>query len=306
MAFEIGTAANSNDLLDKLVAFLTTNSGLTSIGQQWTVLRDATPPFGGVVATREVQFRAPGLSGTEEWYSSICSFESVASDIYNWQLLGGVGYLGSVDVHTQPGRSAYQYLHLVNSAIPYWFVANGRRVIIVAKISTTYQHAYIGAYLPYATPTQVPYPMFVGGSSQNNLFRWSNNGVTHKSYVDPSQYSSSAYHVDGQWLRPANTNTSTPAGRIYGMSMSPYEGGGWTRETWVKIRDNVDGSYTLFPIQISLENPKNMLGELDGVYAVSGFNNASENIIQVDGVDHLVVQDIFRTDRYNYCAVALA
>lgn len=307
MAVQIGTAGNYLDLLDQLIVFLTTNSTLAAAGQTWQVKRDANPPALGHSGMREVQLMAPGLSGTEQWYSSIMAYENTLTDIYNWQLLGGVGYLASVDVDNQPGRSAYQYLHLVNSAIPYWFIANGRRVIVVAKISTTYQIAYIGAFLPYATPTQVPYPMFVGGSSSTSTFRWSNNSVTHKSFFDPSQYSSSVYYPDGTWQRPYNTNTNTPASRQQFINMSPYEGSGYTREVYTLLRDNVDSSYSMYPIQITMTSPaNNVLGELDGMYATSGHNTASENLITVGGVDHLVVQDIFRTDRYNYCAIALA
>lgn len=41
MAYQTGTASNHVDLLDKLVAFLSTNSTLVGLGQEWEVLRYA-------------------------------------------------------------------------------------------------------------------------------------------------------------------------------------------------------------------------------------------------------------------------
>jgi hypothetical protein len=46
-------------------------------------------------------------------------------------------------------------------------------------------------------------------------------------------------------------------------------------------------------------------GEIDGVYAVSGFNNASENTVTIDGIPYLVVQNLHRTARYYYAAIKL-
>ena len=48
-----------------------------------------------------------------------------------------------------------------------------------------------------------------------------------------------------------------------------------------------------------------LFGELDGCYHISGFNNAVENIITVDGVDHLVVQNVHRTGVEDYWALRL-
>ena len=48
------------------------------------------------------------------------------------------------------------------------------------------------------------------------------------------------------------------------------------------------------------------LGEMEGCYCVPGYANAVENIINVGGVDHLVVQDVFRTGYSDYWALKLA
>lgn len=48
------------------------------------------------------------------------------------------------------------------------------------------------------------------------------------------------------------------------------------------------------------------LGELDGMYSVPGYGNSVENIITANGVDHLVVQDVYRTGYSDYWALKLA
>ena len=50
---------------------------------------------------------------------------------------------------------------------------------------------------------------------------------------------------------------------------------------------------------------ENIFGDFEGVFYVSGQGNASENIVQIDGIDHLVVQSAFRSDVGNYAAFAL-
>ena len=42
-----------------------------------------------------------------------------------------------------------------------------------------------------------------------------------------------------------------------------------------------------------------------GAHSVPGFGTASENLIDVDGVDYLVVQNVFRTANNEYAAIAL-
>lgn len=309
MAVEIGTASGHLDLLDRLVAFLTTNPALVAANQQWTALRNITPAFDnadGLNGQQEVVLKGPGLAGVDEFFFGITAFKSDALDYYNWSMKGLVGYLGTVGHANQPGQSGSRFLHLWNQPIPYWFIASGRRVIIVAKISTVYQTAYLGAYLPYATPSQYPYPMLCGGSSSFANYRWSSVERMHRAFFDPNQSSLAVYYPDGSWLLPANFDPQDSS-RPDWPNVGPYNGSDASqRDAITRIRDNIDGSYSTLPIRISTITPPAVLGELDGMYYVSGHNNASENIVQIDGVDHLVVQNTFRTERYNYAAIRLS
>ena len=44
---------------------------------------------------------------------------------------------------------------------------------------------------------------------------------------------------------------------------------------------------------------------MDGIHHVSGRGNVSENIIQANGIDHLVVQNVYRSTNASYFTMAL-
>lgn len=63
------------------------------------------------------------------------------------------------------------------------------------------------------------------------------------------------------------------------------------------------GDYGLYAMQIC--DASNLYGFLDGVYFISGFNNAAENTVSIASVDYLVVPNIWRTGFKDYMAVKL-
>jgi hypothetical protein len=69
----------------------------------------------------------------------------------------------------------------------------------------------------------------------------------------------------------------------------------------------LDGGYLLSPVIVHFTSPsKYIFGELDGIYHVSGFSNASANVITIGSDDYLVVQNVYRNTIGDYCAVKLA
>lgn len=72
------------------------------------------------------------------------------------------------------------------------------------------------------------------------------------------------------------------------------------------------GSYLLTPVTMVSSDyvggtvyPLGVWGVMDGVFHVPGYNNNPENIVQVGGVDHLVVPNVNRTSNNSYFAMAL-
>lgn len=314
MAFESGTATDHEDLLDKLVTFLTTNVDLTNAGQAWSVIADRAEPlqeFEGNPADRVVYFQGPGLAGLDEIHVNISTYKNTGGDYFNWAINGSTGFNASEISSNQPGaRTSDCAMLLWDSTIPYWFVANGRRFIVVAKVSTVFESLYGGFILPHATPAEFPYPLFLGGTHFEMDSRWSATDPAHKAFWNPTRDGSSGAGASataglrttgGDWQLFGNYGNQfdTTLGQIAKV---------WPYATWVADqRDTFNASdYVLLPLTLhSSENEGNVYGEIDGVFYVSGFSSASENIITIAGEDYLVVQNTFRTAVNHYAAVKL-
>lgn len=320
-SIEIGTATDYSDLLDKLVTFATGTA-------LWTELENTSD---------KVVLQGEG-SGSEEIIVAIQKYANVGSDIYGWNLNGYTGWVDGLTFVNQPGAipntpvgSAHPRMPLWDDSIPYWFNVNSRRIIVVAKVSTVFVMCYLGFILPFATPGQYPYPLFIGGTT------WAGSGSsTRFSSVNaddqmfwrggvPSSITGSANASfklrtpSGVWRSRNNqvdfdySNTSISEKDMEGMwpYIGPSDLATAGNSFWVDYRrPNLDGTYTLTPIKyIDATTPvtdANVWGELDGIFHVTGSGNSSENIITVDGVDYLVVQNIFRSDVGNFCAVRLS
>ncbi len=124
----------------------------------WTVLR-----YDDVSFERELILKGVGYSGTEEIFVGFRTYHDIGADYYN--LLAGVftGYVSSNSFDTQPNA----YLSGIpghNNRIDYWLTVNPQRIALGMKVGTpVYESAYVGKILPYAPPTQYPYPVVCAG-----------------------------------------------------------------------------------------------------------------------------------------------
>jgi hypothetical protein len=289
--------------------FTTTQGDMKAAGDEWEYLgRASGQTTGGWV-------RGRGLTGSESIYVGMGAANFVSVDAYNINIAGSLGFNPSFSFIEQVGKSPQAVSCFWNTSTPYWIVANGQRLVVVGKVSTTYHAFYAGKILPYATPSQYGYPVYIGCETSAVTTRWSNNDGAFRHFTDPGV--SSSCHLcfpDGSWQAFSNFsqsqfNTENPS--TAGRSIWPYMGDGSTATTvsttLQTLRENIDGSYTLMPLILSSTLPsRQVLGEIDGCYYVSGSNNAAENIITIDGQDYLVVQNIFRTSRWHYWALKLA
>jgi len=301
MAYTTGTATDYLDLLSKLDAYL--------VAQGWTqkATSSSTYALSGDTVAAEYYWMAPGLSGTEQIYVQARAYYNTVGNYYNWELRGAQGYLGSNSFSGQPGVSPPSYLYLQNSSIPYTFIVNGQRVIIIAQVSTVYETAYMGKILPYGTPGQYPYPVFIGGSGYDQSRRFSDNSSFHHGFFDPVN----AYicQPGGAWTQVANW---TPGGGQAGagsgimVNIGPWyiQGSSNTRTNW--LTNNLDGSYSVMPGMLVESTPAQLLGEFDGVAFVTGYSNGAANTISIGGTNWTVVPDTFRSSADDYAAIALS
>ena len=318
-AVATGTATDYKNLLSLLRTFLTTHTDLVnaSPSQTWTEMRWDTPD------EYELIVKGPGLAGDDEIYVGIQTYKNEGEDYYNWRLQGFTGYLAGAAFDLQPGAIANTppSLALHNNAIPYWFVATGRRFVVVARVSSVYEACYLGFLMPFGTPSQLPYPLTVGGSiigGTNSGYRYSTQMVSHRQFVSPGAYgtsntdsainfSSTLMLLHGDWIALRNYYGISGEGAQsrLGCETWPY-GDSLTNDTWALMRNNMDGSYPGFPIQAYQETPgDNVFGELEGCLAVPGFGLAAEDIITIGGVSHLVIPNVYRSGASDWWALAL-
>lgn len=305
-----GTATDYNDLLNQFRTFVTTDATLVSLGQNWTEEKYNNTPYNVVdngqtnQVIAETYLKAPGLSGAEAIYMQLQCFQNTGNNMFNWRLRGAVGFLSSADWFNQPGASPDQYAYMWNQPITFWFVANGQRAIIVAKVSTIYVPIYIGKFLPYGTPSQYPYPLFIGGTGNatdslaNANLRFSDSSTEHRSFFDPA---AALYcHPDGSWQHLSNWVGGFGTTNI----IWPWNFSITARQRFNFLDVNLDGSYSVFPARFVVTSPSlNVLGEFDGVGFVTGFSNASENQLTIGPDTWFVFQDTFRNALDNFCAI---
>lgn len=295
-------------------AFIAGDQFVFAVAPPWTSLRR--------VSASEMIWQAPGNGGLDAIIVGAKIFFDVGTDYYNWRLGGFTAYNAGSPFNQQPGYPGLSgqtrpspVLTLWNSAIPYWIVANGRRVIVVAKISSVYVSCYLGLMTSYMAPGAFPLPLVVGGNQSWNTepastspnWRWSYAGVEMRNYAIPfaAQLSSATQSSmllrlqSGVWQAFCINNNESVLGQVW-----PYayvdSAGAWD---W---RPNLDGGYALLPI-VLVDNAPNVYGELDGVYATTGFSQSAENTITPSGgPTHLVVQNIFRNTKSDFFAVRLS
>lgn len=337
MSFQTGTASSYADLYTKLIAFLT---GAAMGDQKWRKVWSA--PGGDMDG---VVLSGPGLAGLDNVYVGLDlvgekPVDQVAGRCW-MRLFGMTGYIASAQ---NPLQHVNVNPHIIRvfldqGPMTYWFIGNGRRFMVVVKISTVFQSAYAGFFLPYATPIQYPYPLFIGGTagrrtlSDTDSWRSVQDGhaAFTKSWTERADVNDTLCSIsncfltpDGQWqsLRGVNNGQAMdgalhPNGwvsKLFGYtpiagqsptvaeqySFTPSEVYGWTTN-YYRIAD-----LPMVPFHILQNTPNDaVLGVLDGCFKVPGTNNASENIITVDGENFLTVQNAFRTGVDQYHAVLL-
>lgn len=242
-----------------------------AVDNGWEVLRYVTD-----VENRELILKGSGYTGLEEIFVGARTYQSADADYYN--LLFGVfaGYAAANPFDNQPG-AILTGVPAHNQRVDFWLCCNPQRITGVLKLGTpVYESFYVGKFLPYAQPSQYPMPLVCGGAL---------TGAAATRFSDTSHsvpYRSGFRRIwNNAWITPSLNN--------------------WIAD--LSVRDT-GGHYPLLPIE--MYDTAGLFGMLEGVFFVSGFDNLVENTLTIDGVQHLVVQDVWRTGFGNYFALALA
>lgn len=323
MAYLNGTATSNIDLWNELLTFLTEDTVLVGDGQEWEEVWSEG---------NSVVLRGPGSAGDDNIYVGLSRTDSIDTDANFITIFGMTGVnSAATEMSGHVNVSQGVRIWLDGGAMRFWIAASGRRFILAVNISTVYQTAYAGLFLPYAPPTVYPYPLFIGGcaSLSTKTTSWRSTSDYHASFaqapVDTSvalgRYNAYMLAPDAMWLgAAANTSADICLGPNR-YTVTDADGTDPFRlETSAAVSPDVTGYlpiqerimrgygdvYTLDPITLIQTSPDiQHHGTLDGFFVCPGVGNAAENVIEVDGVDHLVLQNVFRTSTVDYMAMKL-
>lgn len=326
MAYQSGTATSYLDLWNKFITFITADPELVADGENWTMVwalgdSNSAMPVGGEGCV----LKGPGLSATDEVYIALQLVNAnVGADRTSIRCRGMTNYnpaaLSWTDhINVSPASSVL--FMRGNNTMDYWFSANGRRFIIGVRNSTVYGALYAGLFLPYVLPDEYPYPLFVGGMGLATLDNWQSTADTHAVFnalFDLSADGNYMLDPSGVWQEANgnyfNTTTSVLLGpQAFGTDNNFYLDYSGTSSSWNGyfnllglITKTYGDEWILTPITLSRNSGADACyGALDGFYHVPGRGQTVENIVNVDGIDHIVLQNGFRTGTRDFFAFAL-
>lgn len=273
MAYAIGTITNSGGVSchKQMLGIIES----LALANGWVTLRKLTTGN-----NYELILKGSGLSGNEEIFVGFQTYESVAADYYNINLMTSVGYVPENAFNNQPGAQYYA-LAAHNNAMTYYLVCNAQRIAMCLKIGTpVYHHAYVGKYFPYARPGELPLPLMCAGMFDYNAATRFDKGASFPYFGSNTSFSRIRDQT-GAWVSTYNHPYSQGGGLTTGLA------GTQGQSTLVPASNYYQVEPIILVDFVSNVINKNVWGELDGIKFCSGFSNATENVIQNGGTSEV-------------------
>lgn len=307
MAFTTGTATDYHDMLTDLKDYL--------VLQGWT-LNNWTAP-GSLTAHAQLDVTGPGIMGGQSPSISIYSDNVPATNSYGWQISAYPAYNGALAFGNQESNSPLPFFLLWANTIDYWFYVNDWRFIVVAKIGTYYLSMYAGFFLPYALPSEYHFPYYIG-ASYASLATYNTDTSGLRSFCDPGHGAAFYLRMDGaDWGYITNhgnyaNQTDGPAGNGSRGTIWPWrnptcEYDNSTVEifwSWLdEMRPLANGNIPMIQAHIIDAGDDTVAGVLDGVYGITGFGRASEQVIVAGAQDYRIFQNINRANNRHFFTI---
>ncbi|MCL2076647.1 MAG: hypothetical protein FWH15_09500 [Betaproteobacteria bacterium] len=235
--------------------------------------------------TTELVMRGFGYTGQEAIYIGFKTYQNAQSDYYNILAGAFTGYVSGNTFETQPG-AMLSGVPAHNQRIDFWLTVNPQRIAAALKVGQpVYESFYLGKMLPYCRPSQYPLPLVCAGML---------NGA------GTSRYSETTHSMPYRGNR-ANLRLRSPGGIIQpycypwqnSLFSSPPGNGSFSGSGNQALRDT-GGQYPLLPVELN-DNSGNIYGMLDGIFYTAGFDIVVEDTMTVNGITHVVIQDVWRT-----------
>lgn len=248
--------------------------------------------------TTEFMFKTPGWvnAATDPTYSGMRLYIKPSTNIYNIEWMGAIGFDPLYGWQSQPSQLQDRYSPLWEFDTPYWFIANGARLIVVMNVGERWIAAYLGKFLPFGTKAQYAYPMIVGGSNYSPL-SWS--ATSYCWNIQAGYNATTVYRPNTGWVNFHNRGYT--GGLSSGATqLAPTFGQGMQAGN----RQLPDSAYVLVPYIIEIDD--DAYGELDGMRWISGNNQIPGNVIEDEtGQEWLVFCNHFLIGIHDFAAVEL-
>lgn len=308
MALTTGTATDYHDLLDKLRLWLTGTAGWTQLA--WTAPASLTD-------TATLWVRGPGAGPDRQVFVGIQSRNDTTQPAYGWAVRGAIGYDSGLGFGQQQGSSNEVFFNTWQNSIPYWFYANDRRFIVVAKVSTVYVPMYAGFMLPFALPSEYPFPLYIAGNYQS-LKPADYTNSANRFLTDPGTGSafyrrrtSSSWHPVWHHLASGSDTyleegNHTTRGFLWPMAVprnNSNAGDDWSMHGFTWLRPNINGEMPIWQSHLIDFGSQVLAGALDGVFATPGFDRASEQVVTAGGRTFRLFQNIYRSTGRDFMAI---
>lgn len=347
MAYATGTAEDFIDFLRMLRDYASgaiepggsPTSGLTGgeavpLADRWTVLTNGSGmpalPSTGFATDGEVYLQGPGSDPSDEIIVGIKTYRAAGSNVFGWDMRGFTAFNGALTFDTLPGVSPAVYAAFDDAAFDCWFWVTGRRIMALARIGSTDILIHLGFIQQFGTRNQYPYPLLIGGSQDRNTASFQTNNYGQSCLPDPCNNGAQLRWVDGSWQEYRNYSSNgadragarNTTGNVFwphrnssvnddGVDAATAEGNedalfeAFAVGSSVAISSAEIGEYALFPA--ILTSGTQLVGRVDGLYAVFGLGLVSGDTITDGSQSPAVVYDVFantwRSEPVDFIAV---
>jgi len=268
-----------------------------------------TEPWGSLC--QECILHNIGITGTENVLIGIREWIYEAGASNAWDLNGYTTYVDdqfwniSGDQHLRTTYDAtwehytrLPMLPLIDDTMYYWFFADEQRIIVVAKVQSNYESAYMGFGDRFGSPTDFPYPLIIKGSAFGNLAFSSTSGY-HHSMVDNMQGTTNAHVYSSLVCKPDNSWSTT----LFSLDAIFHPMRYWTA-TGIISETPTHKEVLVSPVSVIDQASQAVLSEMDQVIHIAGVGVQSED--EIDGPNKLrykIFQNVFRTEYNDFFGV---
>lgn len=291
-----------------VIKALYTNASIE--GRDWLILHQTTTKtntgaeaYPGLLL-QECILRNSGISYKDNVIVGIREWQQSANQRWGWNLNlyprflasdSGWNFSSYFHGRTTYGTSSNYTTHPCcyfkeNETIKYWFIANKRRIIVIARTaSTLYMSCYLGFGKRISTPGAYEKPNTVIGNNAGDL-TFASTTLVDCTNIDATSYISMTISPSEIFLASTAINK------------------GWTFAETRVMRKTTNSKVNIFPLFVStIEAHPNrlLLFELDNIYKCPNEGIVAEDTLTIGGDTYLVVPNIYRSGFGDYLCVKL-